>query len=313
MSPEIRNLHRWVLSATIATYLLIFVGGLVRVSGAGLGCPDWPKCFGSWIPPFSRAQVPVEFNTGTFNVTLAWIEYINRLLGVLTGILIAGTALLSIKNFRSEKGLVFSTVGAAILVAFQGWYGSVVISSKLLSHTVSLHLVMALIIVSLLIYASQTITFLADKRGPADKRVHSGLRISTLFLWILAIIQILLGTQVRTEIESIIREFPLLFRNEVLTVIGSVNYIHTVLGIMITLISFFLLFRLVQKQNTTTSLARIMGGISVLLLVIQVMLGSALEIFGIPPILEVFHLWTASLFIGSLLILYTELAYVKGA
>jgi cytochrome c oxidase assembly protein subunit 15 len=143
--------------------------------------------------------------------------------------------------------------------------------------------------------------------------MHSGLRISTLMLWILAIIQILLGTQVRTEIESIIGEFPLLFRNEVLTIIGPVNYIHTILGIMITLISFFLMFRLVQRQNTTSSFARLMGGIGVLLLVIQVMLGSALEIFGIPPILEVFHLWTASLFIGSLLILYTELAYVKGA
>jgi len=312
VSPEIRNFRRWALAATIATYLLIFVGGLVRVSGAGLGCPDWPKCFGSWIPPFSRAQVPPEFNAGTFNVTLAWIEYVNRLLGVATGILIAGTALLAIKNFRSEKGLVFSAVGAAILVAFQGWYGSVVVGSKLLSHTVSLHLVLALIIVSLLIYASQTIGFMAGNRKAIEKRIHSGLRIGTLLLWILAIAQILLGTQVRTEIESIINEFPLLFRHEVLTVIGSVNYIHTILGIMITLISFFLLFRLVQKQNTTSSFARIMGGIGVLLLVIQVLLGSALEIFGIPPILQVFHLWTASLFIGSLLILYTELAYVKG-
>jgi cytochrome c oxidase assembly protein subunit 15 len=313
VSAEIRNFRRWALAATITTYFLIFVGGLVRVSGAGLGCPDWPRCFGSWIPPLSREQVPPEFNAGSFNVTLAWIEYINRLVGVVVGILIAGTAILAIKNFRTEKRILIPSVFAALLVAFQGWYGSVVVSSKLLPHTVSLHLVLALTIVSLLIYVTQTVYYLGNDQKLPEKGVNGGLRRGVLILWVLAIIQIVLGTQVRSEIELILREFPLLFEREVLTVLGPINFVHAVWGILIALIAFFIAFRLVRKREETTLTARIIGGIAVLLLVIQIVIGSALEIFGLPAILQVFHLWTASLFIGTLLILYTELVYRKGA
>ncbi len=195
MSPEIKNFHRWALAASIVTYFLIFVGGLVRVSGAGLGCPDWPRCFGSWIPPLGREQVPPEFNAITFNVVLAWIEYINRLIGVIVGILIAGTAILAIKNFRSEKSILIPSVIAALLVAFQGWYGSVVVGSKLMPVAVSVHLVLALTIVSLLIYVTQTAYYLANDQRPLIKKQMPDYVSGVLLLWILAIVQIILGTQ----------------------------------------------------------------------------------------------------------------------
>ena len=57
-SPFVR-LAVWT---TALTYALILVGSLVRASGAGLGCPDWPRCFGSWIPPASAAELPPEFD-----------------------------------------------------------------------------------------------------------------------------------------------------------------------------------------------------------------------------------------------------------
>jgi cytochrome c oxidase assembly protein subunit 15 len=232
---------------------------------------------------------------------------------VVVGILIAGTAILAIKNFRSEKRILFPAVLAALLVAFQGWYGSVVVSSKLLPHTVSIHLVLALTIVSLLIYVTQTVYYLGNEPQAKDHKSMQGLRISILVLWLLGIVQIVLGTQLRSEIEMILREFPLLLEREVLTVIGPINLIHGIWGILITLVSFFVAFRLVQKREETSSLARVAGGAGVLILILQVLIGSALEIFGLPPILQVFHLWTASLFIGILLVLYTELAHMKGA
>src|SRR4029453_2067836 len=59
-------------ATTAVTYRLILVGGLVRASGAGLGCPDWPKCFGLWIPPASAAELPPEFDPSQFNQMLMW-------------------------------------------------------------------------------------------------------------------------------------------------------------------------------------------------------------------------------------------------
>src|SRR3989338_8742997 len=79
-----------VFSAIILVYFVILAGGIVRISGAGLGCPDWPRCFGRWIPPTDISQIPPHINTGDFNFRLAWTEYINRLAGVISGFVIFG-------------------------------------------------------------------------------------------------------------------------------------------------------------------------------------------------------------------------------
>ena len=80
------NLYQKTALITIAaTFFLIFVGGLVRASGAGLGCPDWPKCYGLWIPPTTVEGLPSEFDESAFNAVKTWTEYVNRLIGVLIG------------------------------------------------------------------------------------------------------------------------------------------------------------------------------------------------------------------------------------
>ena len=67
---RLTSFQKLALWTTGVTYLLILVGGLVRASGAGLGCPDWPRCFVSWIPPASAAQLPTGFDASQFNETL---------------------------------------------------------------------------------------------------------------------------------------------------------------------------------------------------------------------------------------------------
>src|SRR5262245_59139243 len=71
------SFQRLALWTTATTYFLILVGGLVRASGAGLGCPDWPRCFGAWVPPASAAELPPQFDASLFNPTLMWTEYLN--------------------------------------------------------------------------------------------------------------------------------------------------------------------------------------------------------------------------------------------
>ena len=118
-----KSFRRLAFFSTIATYLLIFVGGLVRVSGAGLGCPDWPKCYGRWFPPLSVNDLPPDIGATSLTVVLSWIEYINRLVGVSVGFLILAVAIMALVRYRKLPKILWPSLLAAVLVAYQGWQG----------------------------------------------------------------------------------------------------------------------------------------------------------------------------------------------
>jgi cytochrome c oxidase assembly protein subunit 15 len=307
MVSKLRTFQKYALASTVATYFLIFIGGLVRVSGAGLGCPDWPKCFGRWIPPLSHNQIPVGFDASTFNITLAWIEYINRLAGMITGLLILITALLAIKNFRNSKPVLISSILAAILVAIQGWYGSVVVKSQLMPTTVSIHMLLALIIVSLLIYVTHSSFHLSSNISGSELTPE---RKWLLYLWIISIIQILLGTGIRSQVEVIWEHYPLLIVSEVLSRVGVINYIHTFLGIVLA-IGTVLIGQKILKKDNLSILSKQSVWILFVLIILQILIGINLQVIGLPPILQVFHLWIASIYIGVILIIFTELKYMQ--
>ena len=102
-----RLFFKSALISTILSYLLIFVGGLVRVSGSGLGCPDWPKCFGRWIPPTNIDQIPIHIDPTAFNIVLAWIEYGNRMLGVIVGFSIIIMTFIAVLYFRNNSKILY--------------------------------------------------------------------------------------------------------------------------------------------------------------------------------------------------------------
>ena len=308
MSKKEKIFQRFALASTMATYFLIFIGGLVRVSGAGLGCPDWPKCFGRWIPPLNQSQIPTGFDASGFNITLAWIEYVNRLSGMITGLLILITALLAIKNFRGSKQILIPSMLAAILVAIQGWYGSVVVKTQLMPTTVSIHMLLALIIVSLLIYVTHSSYHLhsmmiGNKSIPERKWLP--------YLWIIAIIQILLGTGIRSQVEIIWEQYPLLMVGEVLSRIGAINYVHTFLGILLT-IGTVMIGQKILKSDKLSTISKHSIGLLFILIILQLLIGINLQVIGLPPFLQVFHLWIASIYVGVILVVYTDLKYQEG-
>ncbi|MCA1587043.1 MAG: COX15/CtaA family protein, partial [Acidobacteria bacterium] len=169
--------QRLALATTGITYFLILVGGLVRASGAGLGCPDWPRCFGTWIPPLSAASLPPEFDRGDFNAALMWTEYLNRLLGVAVGLSILATTVSAWRHHRREPHIVGPVAAALLLTGYQGWLGGRVVAHELAPWIVTAHLIVALIIVSLLLYA--TVASFFARRGvalavPSERRLLVG-------------------------------------------------------------------------------------------------------------------------------------------
>ncbi len=162
MTERRASFRRFAIATIAAVYFLIFVGGLVRASGSGMGCPDWPKCFGRWVPPTSESQLPADYQErwaehgygeARFNVWRTWTEYGNRMIGVVIGFLILATLLLSLRFRREDPALVWWCAAALVLVGFNGWLGSVVVSTNLEPWIITAHMLAALAVVAALLLA----------------------------------------------------------------------------------------------------------------------------------------------------------------
>jgi cytochrome c oxidase assembly protein subunit 15 len=300
--PSISRFRRFAFLTTAATYLLIFMGGLVRVSGAGLGCPDWPKCFGRWIPPTDISQLPPDIDPSRFNFTLAWIEYINRLIGVSVGFLVLLTALWALLKFRRTPGIVYPAVAAVLLVAFEGWQGAVVVASALKPIVVTVHMLLALIVVSLLVFTTLQAYYL-EKPREINLRFPRKLALWTVVLWVVALVQVVLGTQMRSALEVLTRQFPLMSTLERLLKLGRLNDIHIGLGVALAAVTWIVGIRLIRETKHLSPLVKQATVAAIVLVTAQIALGVGFWVFGVPPVMQVFHLWVASLYIGCLLVL----------
>lgn len=293
------------LLSTLFTGFLIFVGGLVRVSGAGLGCPDWPKCFGSWIPPLSVADIPANIDPSHFNITLAWIEYSNRLVGVLLGFIIVAMAIQAIRHFRHVKSILYPSIISALLVAFQGWQGSAVVSSSLESILVSTHLMIALVLASLLIWV--TIQGYAYENGgdnSTPRRFSKEMYLWVIGLYVISILQIVLGTVVRTAVERVGGEVA---SGKILSQAGNIVDVHMIIGLVVTIITVVgALWLIKQVSNPPVLLVR-SAQLLVAVSIIQAVLGLALLVMGLVPLAQLYHLWFSSLQVGLALVLFCGL------
>ena len=307
---ELSTFQKLAISTVLATLFLIFVGGLVRASGAGLGCPDWPKCFDMWIPPTSADQLPAGFDESQFNVVKTWTEYINRLIGVVIGLLITATFIRSFR-FRSEKPAVFWSAALAFVgVLFQGWLGGQVVRTGLSEWLITIHMITALIIVNLLLYA----TFKASVDHlsvtiPGD--------ISNKLIWIngglllLTLVQIGMGTQVREMVDYLANR-SVYERGEWIAQIGLLDEAHRSFSWLVFILAGLNLY--VIRKRINHSLFRKLAYATLGLVVLQMVLGAGLVYLGMPPAFQVFHLtFAAFLICGEFLMLLTvHLSKTKG-
>ena len=297
---------RSALISTILSYLLIFVGGLVRVSGSGLGCPDWPKCFGRWIPPTSIEQIPAHIDPAIFNIVLAWIEYGNRMLGVIVGISIVVMTIIAIIYFRKNSKILYSSILSLFLVGANGGLGAIVVSSLLNSFVVSLHMILALFLVSVLSYTTIESYKLTNSNQFTGIHLSRSVSISLIALWILIIVEILLGTGIRTNIELIAIDNPLLSKGELLNALESYKYLHSVLGFSLLFLSAYLSYLF---KDDFLGLSKQLVYFIFVMILFQIFLGELMIFFELPQLTRLFHTWGSSWLVGIIIILYNTLHY----
>lgn len=294
--------QKLALATTLATYVLIGVGGLVRAAGAGLGCPDWPRCFDRWYPPFDASGVPAHIDPALFNFAKAWTEYLNRLLGVAVGFLIFATLLAAVVRHRKTPRVLWPTVLAFLFVGFEGWLGGMVVRSQLRPIVLTAHLVFALLVVSLLLYATVSAFFPSGKiAGPIpDARVRLGR--ATLGVMLLVLVQAAFGALVRGEIQLLAEASGELGRSGWLAQVGLLDVLHRN-GAVLTTLAVLGLAWWVRKQGIVEPALRTAVDLSVWVTVTQVLAGLGLAYLGFPRVLQVLHLWAGSILLGCLTVL----------
>ena len=297
---------RSALISTILSYLLIFVGGLVRVSGSGLGCPDWPKCFGRWVPPTSIEQIPAHIDPTAFNIVLAWIEYGNRMLGVIVGISILLMTIIAVIYFKKNSKILFSSLLSLFLVVANGGLGAIVVSSVLNPFIVSLHMILALFLVSVLSYATIESYKLINTQKFTGIFLSKKISISLIALWIFIVIEILLGTGIRTNIELIAIDNPLLSKGELLDSLNSYKYLHSILGFSLLFLSFYLCYLF---KDDFLGLSKQLVLFIFVMIILQIFLGELMIFFELPQLTRLFHTWGSSWLVGIIIILYNTLQY----
>jgi len=196
---------RYTKFVLVFVFIVIAAGGIVRTTQSGMGCPDWPRCFGMWIPPTDASQLPVDFEKylskqdidHTFNVYHTWVEYINRLLGALLGLfIIIHVAWSYRKFFKTNSAIFWWSLGLLLLTGFQGWLGKRVVDANLAVVKITTHMLVALLIAAIPII----ILRLLNNHKPVLQKQLVALANVAL---ILITLQIVVGTEVREQIDII--------------------------------------------------------------------------------------------------------------
>ena len=298
---RLSSFQRLALWTTATTYLLILVGGLVRASGAGLGCPDWPRCFGGWVPPMSAGDLPPQFDPSQFNPTLMWTEYLNRVLGMAVGFLILSTAVSAWRHHRRDPRIVWTTIAALLLTGFQGWLGGRVVAHELAAWIVTVHMIVALVIVQMLLYV--TVTAGDVRRAMASAVAHTdaagakvpALRTSIVVLILITLIQIALGTQVRGGVDAALDAG--VAREAALGTVGTFDYLHRDAAFLTLLGAVLLSFWLVARRGGRPLIRWSWGVLG--LAALQVAVGVVMAYVSLLPAAQVVHLTLASLLLGA--------------
>lgn len=319
--------HFFTKLSLILVYLVIIAGAFVRMTGSGMGCPDWPKCFGFYIPPTEKSQVSFKPNNDyfegqmiiydeeellvaksdfksenkidltnwevyekhnyiIFNPVHTWIEYINRLIGAISGIPILIFTFISILYYKKFRHITIISIVTLIAMGFQAWLGKTVVDSNLEGFKITIHMLMALFIVCLLIY------LVYSGIEKSNIRKNKQFRILLIIAILFSLIQIILGTLVRQFVDE---QAQLYYydKSKLFSEVPLIYKYHRTFSIAVVLINFSLYY-----LNNKLSLGNKYINHLVLLLTVEVLSGILMFYFDFPFGTQTIHLVFASLIFG---------------
>jgi cytochrome c oxidase assembly protein subunit 15 len=264
-----------------------------------MGCPDWPHCFGKWVPPTDVSQLPVDYKErfkvahhviADFNVIKTWTEYINRLLGVIVGIFVSATFIASLKYFKEKRSLVVLSFGIMLLTGLQGWFGAKLVASNLAEHMITIHMLIALLIVSLALLLYQ---LAIEKKEDLDKEGNNWMLYITCF----TLLHILLGTQIRQEIDTIAIRHQDMHREMWVGELSEKFALHRVGAIISVALNLIYSVFFIRKNGVGHLVSKLLFAVNIIF-ALEYLAGVGMVRWDIPYFIQPVHLVLASLAFG---------------
>lgn len=242
-------------------------------------------------------SLPPQFDPSQFNPTLMWTEYVNRLLGVTVGFLIFATAISAWRHHRRDPHILWTTIAAFLLVGFEGWLGGRVVAHELAAWIVTAHLIVAIIIVQLLLYA----TYMSGEAGRAGEAGGAG-KVSLVVASLigLTLIQAGLGTQVRGAVDHALDSG--IARELAVGTVGRLDYLHRDLAFVLLMASTLLTLWLLSKRSSHVSWSFVVLALAIA----QIGVGLYMAYGYLLPAAQVAHLTLSSLLLGAETVLWLK-------
>lgn len=289
------------LTVTIV-YLVILAGGIVRSTGSGMGCPDWPKCFGRWVPPTEISQLPANYQAiyGAklkgeieFNAVKTWIEYANRLVGVLSGFFVFATLLASLTYIRRDNAIFLGSLTAFLLIGVNGWLGARVVATELAHYMITIHMLLALVVVFALVFVlvrSNVARLVVDyPKSPGLSWLLFGALTMTLG-------QIVLGTEVRDLLDEVVKRLGYLQRDSWIGELDWRFYIHRSFSLVLLALHLVVIYQL--RKVTKAGWLPFLTNALIVAIIVEIGTGIIMAYLGVPATAQPIHLVLASVMVG---------------
>jgi heme A synthase len=296
-ASALRRFSNLALSALISTILLIMVGSIVRVTGNGLGCPDWPLCHGRAVPPFLLS---------------AWVEFLHRLFGAAVVIQIAALIYLSWRWYKPDKWIYRTAIFASVVLAIQVALGGVHVIYELPRWTGWIHTGIAMMVAgAVAVWVAVTRAETRDL-GARTAKLLEGTRLP---LWTAvaagaSYILMLTGSLVtRTGASLVCPDFPACGLETVpsnLQTIVLIQMVHRLSAFVVAFAIILTLWHLLRASGRDRGIQNV-AWILIALLALQFALGISNVLLALPMWSRVLHLGTAATIWVFLVILSTTL------